>query len=92
MTRQMTTPTTVWRTAVRTTTVVAVTAGLLTLGVVSAQAADTPDPLAVVPAPLSNASGVVNQLLTNASGVVNQLLANPSGTVSSILPDGILGG
>ncbi|MFF1445098.1 hypothetical protein [Streptomyces sp. NPDC058295] len=78
----MATPTVAWRTAVRTTTVAGLTAGLLIVGVASAQAAGTP-----APAPNSNLLGsLITQLSGVTAGITN------GNALSTLLPNGVLGG
>lgn len=73
-------PTAALRTAVRATTVVTLTAGLLIAGVASAQAA------APVPPGTDAPSGLLGQAATILGGVLS------GGGISTLLPNGILGG
>ncbi|KPI31730.1 hypothetical protein OV320_0138 [Actinobacteria bacterium OV320] len=79
-------PMTRWRTAVRTTAVVTLTAGLLLPGVTSAQAA--------APAPSVTSSDPVSSLLGQVTNVLANTLNGSAlrGSPASILPNGILGG
>jgi hypothetical protein len=67
---QMTIPT-AYRTAVRTTAVVGLTAGLLIVGAASAQAADTPLP------PTDGLIGNVGAIVQGQLSNIGDLLANP---------------
>jgi hypothetical protein len=78
----MITPTAAWRTAVRTTTVAALTAGVLIMGVASAHAAGTLAPLPD--------SGLLGSLGTTLNGLLSGVLSG--GAINTILPTGILGG
>ncbi|MDQ0960359.1 hypothetical protein QFZ66_004237 [Streptomyces sp. B4I13] len=78
----MATPTTARRTAVRTTTVAGLTAGLLIVGVVGAQAADALAP--------SAGSGLLESLLPQVSNILSGVQSGNA--ISTLLPNGILGG